>query len=39
VVIARRIARQHGGDLRFDSRPGGGTTATLLLPAPIEERA
>jgi two-component system sensor histidine kinase FlrB len=33
VVIARRIARQHGGELAFDSRPGAGTTARLRLPA------
>jgi signal transduction histidine kinase len=39
VVIARRIARQHGGELALVSRPGGGTTATLLLPlaAPFSE--
>jgi signal transduction histidine kinase len=38
VVIARRIARQHGGDLRFESRPGLGTTASLLLPLAAAER-
>jgi signal transduction histidine kinase len=40
VVIARRIARQHGGELRFSSRRGAGTTATLVLPlGRAEERA
>jgi signal transduction histidine kinase len=32
VVIARRVARQHGGELRFESQPGQGTTAFLQLP-------
>jgi signal transduction histidine kinase len=33
VVLARRVARQHGGELRFASQPGQGTTATLIVPA------
>jgi signal transduction histidine kinase len=39
VVIARRVARQHGGDLRFASQPGAGTTATLVLPIQTQEPA
>jgi signal transduction histidine kinase len=39
VVIARRVARQHGGDLRFASQPGAGTTATLVLPVHTQELA
>ena len=35
VVIARRIARQHGGALDFDSQPGVGTTARLRLPVAV----
>lgn len=39
--ISRNIARAHGGDLSFTSRPGQGTTATLELPAdrepPVQE--
>jgi signal transduction histidine kinase len=33
VVLARGVLRQHGGDLRFESEPGRGTTVTLRLPA------
>lgn len=32
VKIARRIAQHHGGDLRFESAPGEGTTAEIRLP-------
>lgn len=31
--IARRIAREHGGDVRLMNRPGGGLTARLTLPS------
>jgi signal transduction histidine kinase len=31
--IARRIARQHGGDVKLVNRDGGGLVARLSLPA------
>jgi signal transduction histidine kinase len=39
VVLARAAIRQHGGDLRFDSEVGRGTTATVRLPAHAAEAA
>ena len=32
LALARAIARESGGELRLANRPGGGLTATLLLP-------
>lgn len=32
LAIARAIARNHGGDIRLDGRPGGGLSAILILP-------
>ncbi len=32
LSIARAIARQEGGDIRLESRPGGGLLAILSLP-------
>ncbi len=32
LALARGLARQHGGDLRLENRPGGGCLATLILP-------
>ncbi|HWE22768.1 MAG TPA: ATP-binding protein [Myxococcales bacterium] len=32
LVITREIVRQHGGELRVESKPGQGTTFTVLLP-------
>jgi len=36
LTIASQIVRDHGGELRIESREGEGTTATLLLPAAQE---
>lgn len=33
VVLARGVARRHGGDLHFESALGRGTTARLHIPA------
>ncbi len=33
LPITRRIAEEHGGSLTLDCPPGGGTVATLELPA------
>jgi signal transduction histidine kinase len=40
VVLARSVAAQHGGSLRFESERGRGTSAILSLPraAPPEDR-
>ncbi len=38
-VLARAAIRQHGGDLRYDSEPGRGTTATVRLPVKAGEAA
>jgi signal transduction histidine kinase len=32
LVIARRIARDHGGDIRYLPRPGGGSVFQVQLP-------
>ncbi len=32
VALARAVIAQHGGTLRFDSSPGGGTAALVQLP-------
>jgi signal transduction histidine kinase/tetratricopeptide (TPR) repeat protein len=32
LVITREIVRQHGGELRIESKPGQGTTFTVLIP-------
>jgi signal transduction histidine kinase len=36
LSVSARIVREHGGDLRFESAPGEGTTVTLALPAALE---
>jgi signal transduction histidine kinase len=33
LTIVRQTVRDHGGTLEVESRPGGGTTFTLTLPA------
>jgi signal transduction histidine kinase len=33
LALVRKLASMNGGDLQIDSRPGAGTTCTLLLPA------
>jgi signal transduction histidine kinase len=33
VAVARGLIDQHGGQLRYDSSPGKGTTVTIDLPA------
>jgi signal transduction histidine kinase len=32
LTIARRILRDHGGDIRYAARPGGGSTFQIMLP-------
>ena len=36
LTIASQIVRDHGGEIRIDSREGEGTAVTLLLPAAKE---
>ena len=33
LAIARRLAAEQGGDVRYEARRGGGSVFTLLLPA------
>lgn len=35
LAISSRIVADHGGKLIFDSRPGKGTTATIILPVAV----
>jgi signal transduction histidine kinase len=32
MAIARSVVERHGGELRLESAPGAGTTATVRLP-------
>lgn len=34
LATSRRIAQAHGGELAISDTPGGGTTVSVLLPAP-----
>ncbi|HYJ09740.1 MAG TPA: HAMP domain-containing sensor histidine kinase, partial [Polyangiaceae bacterium] len=36
VLLAQSAARQHGGELRFESAPGRGTRALLRLPLEVQ---
>ena len=38
VLLARGVARQHGGELVFESAPGQGTCAMLVLPIAARPR-
>jgi signal transduction histidine kinase len=33
LTLARQIARAHGGEMRYEPRPGGGSSFVLTLPA------
>ena len=37
LSISAGIVQEHGGEIRFDSPPGGGTLVTLSLPAMKED--
>jgi signal transduction histidine kinase len=39
VLLAQSAARQHGGELRFESTPGRGTRALLRLPLEVQRHA
>ena len=36
LAIARRLAMEQGGDVRYEPRPGGGSVFTLVVPASDE---
>jgi signal transduction histidine kinase len=36
LTLAQRLAREHGGEIRYDRREGGGSNFTLRLP--LEEK-
>lgn len=37
LSVSAGIVKEHGGELHFDSQPGGGTTVLLTLPAAAYE--
>jgi signal transduction histidine kinase len=39
LMVASRIAKEHGGDLQIASRSGAGTVVTVTLPRSAEETA
>ena len=34
LALCRELVEQHGGDIRLASRPGRGSTFSLVLPVP-----
>ncbi len=32
LPVTQKIVNEHGGELLFETKPGNGTTFTLLLP-------
>jgi len=36
LAIVHKIVEAHGGEVRLESEPGKGTTATILLPKKTE---
>jgi signal transduction histidine kinase len=38
LSLVRQIATQHGGSVRCEARPGGGSCFTLTLPPEAEGR-
>lgn len=39
LAVCRRIVERHGGTIRAEARPEGGTTFICSLPVPVEEEA
>jgi signal transduction histidine kinase len=39
LAICDQIIRQHGGTIYVESKPGQGTTFTLVLPVDCREKA
>jgi signal transduction histidine kinase len=37
LTLARRMSRAHGGDVTYQSRPGGGSCFTLALPLSLKK--
>ncbi|MGZ5926715.1 MAG: ATP-binding protein, partial [Rhizomicrobium sp.] len=39
LAIVKHIVSRHGGRLVIDSKPGEGSTFTVILPVPTEENS